>query len=295
QLLGDQRERGIPVDRLVVGRARPQHHRLGQPALLAQPVVGAFGQVVDRVLGEELPRHPALGGLLRDGFRAVLAELDVLALLARRFLRLRPGAARAVEPFPLVDQPQRAHGAHRADLLDGPLHRDGHAWDACRPILRLADFQLCFVDVCLRCFACHVPMMHLRQAEPESQKGQVIHRYAERMRLRRVYDEPSPDDGTRVLVDRVWPRGVSKDQLDAEWVRDVAPSTELRKWFGHDPERFAEFTRRYREELESETAQEGLWRLRALAERGPVTLLTATRDIEHSHAGVLVDLLNDKG
>lgn len=115
------------------------------------------------------------------------------------------------------------------------------------------------------------------------------------MRLRRVYDEPSPDDGTRVLVDRVWPRGVSKDQLDAEWVRGVAPSTELRKWFGHDPERFAEFTRRYREELESETAQEGLERLRALAERGPVTLLTATRDIEHSHAAVLVDLLNDNG
>jgi uncharacterized protein YeaO (DUF488 family) len=113
------------------------------------------------------------------------------------------------------------------------------------------------------------------------------------MRVRRVYDEPSPSDGTRVLVDRVWPRGVRKDSLDAEWLTDVAPSAELRRWFGHDPERFAEFERRYRAELESEAAQRGLDRLRELAERGPVTLLTATRDVRHSHAAVLAKVLDE--
>jgi uncharacterized protein YeaO (DUF488 family) len=110
--------------------------------------------------------------------------------------------------------------------------------------------------------------------------------------VRRVYDEASPEDGTRVLVDRMWPRGLAKDvaRLD-DWAKHVAPSTELRRWYGHDPERFPEFRRRYRAELDQSPRREALGRLRALADRAPLTLLTATRDVEHSHAAVLADLL----
>jgi len=110
------------------------------------------------------------------------------------------------------------------------------------------------------------------------------------VQVRRVYDDPRSDDGTRVLVDRVWPRGVRKEDLDAEWLKDVAPSPELRRWFGHDPEKFAEFRRRYRAELEAGEARAALDHLRELA-TGPLTLLTATKDVEHSHATVLAGLL----
>jgi uncharacterized protein YeaO (DUF488 family) len=106
----------------------------------------------------------------------------------------------------------------------------------------------------------------------------------------RIYDAPS--SGTRVLVDRLWPRGVAKaDVHHDEWLRDVAPSTDLRKWFGHDPERFDEFARRYRAELDTDPAASALATLRTKAAAGPLTLLTATRDVEHSHARVLADLL----
>lgn len=108
--------------------------------------------------------------------------------------------------------------------------------------------------------------------------------------VRRVYEDPRSDDGTRVLVDRVWPRGVRKEDLDAEWLKDVAPSPDLRRWFGHDPAKFAEFRRRYRAELEAGEARAALDHLRELA-AGPLTLLTATKDVEHSHATVLADLL----
>lgn len=110
--------------------------------------------------------------------------------------------------------------------------------------------------------------------------------------MRRVYDPPEDDDGTRVLVDRVWPRGLSKAaaHLD-EWCRDVAPSTELRTWYGHDPERFEEFARRYLVELQEHERMAALTELRGLARRAPLTLLTATKEIEISHAAVLVDLL----
>ncbi|GDY32978.1 DUF488 domain-containing protein [Gandjariella thermophila] len=112
------------------------------------------------------------------------------------------------------------------------------------------------------------------------------------VRLRRVYDEPSPEDGTRVLVDRVWPRGLSKESARVdEWARDVAPSTELRKWYGHDPARFTEFRRRYEDELGAPERSAALDRLRELSRRGPLTLLTATRDVEHSQAAVLAGRL----
>jgi uncharacterized protein YeaO (DUF488 family) len=112
------------------------------------------------------------------------------------------------------------------------------------------------------------------------------------VRLRRVYDEPTGEDGTRVLVDRVWPRGLSKDRARIDqWCKQVAPSTELRKWYSHDPGRFAEFTRRYRAELEDPERAEALAGLRGLARDRTVTLVTATKAIEISQAAVLADLI----
>lgn len=111
------------------------------------------------------------------------------------------------------------------------------------------------------------------------------------VRVRRVYDEPESEDGARVLVDRLWPRGVRRDALDLDdWNKDVAPSAELRTWFGHDPEKFAEFGSRYRDELDTAAGRAALDRLRALSRSGPLTLLTATKDLEHSHTAVLAEL-----
>ena len=112
------------------------------------------------------------------------------------------------------------------------------------------------------------------------------------VRVRRVYDEPEPDDGTRVLVDRVWPRGLTKDKarLD-QWFKQVAPSTDLRKWYSHDPKRFEEFGRRYRDELKDAERAQALQHLRELAKSGTLTLLTATKHAEISEAAVLADLI----
>jgi uncharacterized protein YeaO (DUF488 family) len=114
------------------------------------------------------------------------------------------------------------------------------------------------------------------------------------IRVRRVYDDPSPEDGARVLVDRVWPRGLRKDaaRLD-EWAKDVAPSTELRTWYHHDPAKFDEFRRRYTAELQQPGPREALSRLRALAAGKPVTLLTATTDLDLSQAAILAGLLRE--
>ncbi|MEU4667914.1 DUF488 family protein [Amycolatopsis sp. NPDC023774] len=115
------------------------------------------------------------------------------------------------------------------------------------------------------------------------------------VRIARVYDPAGSDDGTRVLVDRVWPRGLAKDKaaLD-DWCKAVAPTTELRKWYAHDPGRFAEFTRRYRAELtEPGPAADALADLRAVAARGPLTLLTASRALDISQAAVLAQLLSE--
>jgi uncharacterized protein YeaO (DUF488 family) len=113
-----------------------------------------------------------------------------------------------------------------------------------------------------------------------------------KVQVRRVYDETRSDDGVRVLVDRVWPRGVRKEAVELdEWTKDVAPSADLRKWFGHDPEKFTRFTARYRGELDTASGQAALDHLRMLAKGKPLTLLTATKDVQHSHAAVLADLL----
>src|SRR2546423_3884886 len=112
------------------------------------------------------------------------------------------------------------------------------------------------------------------------------------VRVRRVYDDRERSDGRRVLVDRLWPRGLRKDAAEVdEWLREVAPSTELRKWYGHEPARFAEFAERYRAELAEPERAEALGRLRGYAEAGPLTLLTAARDVDHAHPVVLVDLI----
>jgi uncharacterized protein YeaO (DUF488 family) len=110
-----------------------------------------------------------------------------------------------------------------------------------------------------------------------------------RIRVARVYDDPSPDDGQRILVDRLWPRGFRKDDPRVgTWLKDVAPSKELREWYNHQPERFDEFAARYRTELQG---SEALDDLRKLTKRGVVTLVTATREIAGSHVAVLATLL----
>lgn len=112
------------------------------------------------------------------------------------------------------------------------------------------------------------------------------------VRARRVYEEPQPGDGKRVLVDRLWPRGLAKDAAHVdEWLKAVAPSDELRKWYGHDPGKFAEFRRRYGDELREQERAEALRHLRELAAEGTVTLLTATKDLEHSQAADLAERL----
>jgi uncharacterized protein YeaO (DUF488 family) len=110
------------------------------------------------------------------------------------------------------------------------------------------------------------------------------------VRLKRAYEPPARSDGYRVLIDRLWPRGVSKHdaQLD-EWARELAPSSELRRWFGHDPARFEEFRRRYLDELTDQETK--LRELRRLARDGTLTLVYGARDSEHNDAVVLADLL----
>ena len=112
------------------------------------------------------------------------------------------------------------------------------------------------------------------------------------VRVRRAYDAPETADGTRVLVDRLWPRGLAKAKADIdEWCKDIAPSTDLRKWYGHDPARFDEFSRRYQAELKEPQPAEALAHLRALAKGKPLTLLTATREPQISEAAVLADIV----
>ncbi|HEX4212740.1 MAG TPA: DUF488 family protein [Candidatus Dormibacteraeota bacterium] len=112
--------------------------------------------------------------------------------------------------------------------------------------------------------------------------------------LHRVYAGPPPE-GTRVLVDRLWPRGISRERLSPElWLREIAPSDELRRWFGHRPENWAEFRRRYLEELSEPMQSEALDQLVDLARNGPLVLLYSARDEEHNQAVVLRDALAER-
>ena len=112
------------------------------------------------------------------------------------------------------------------------------------------------------------------------------------VRLQRAYDEPAPDDGYRVLVDRVWPRGRTKAQLRLDaWARHLSPSPQLRTWFGHDPARWAEFQARYHAELAEPDRAQALDALAERARQGPVTLVFGARDPEHNQARVIADEL----
>ncbi len=110
------------------------------------------------------------------------------------------------------------------------------------------------------------------------------------VRVKRVYDKPAKTDGRRVLVDRVWPRGLTKGEAELdEWLKEIAPSTRLRKWFGHDPARWNEFKRRYSAELEAQ--REEVEQLAQKAKKRKVTLLFAAKDVEHNNAVALKEFL----
>jgi uncharacterized protein YeaO (DUF488 family) len=111
--------------------------------------------------------------------------------------------------------------------------------------------------------------------------------------IKRAYDNPTPQGGVRILIDRLWPRGVSKTELKLDaWPRELAPSTELRKWYSHDPARFAEFRRRYKAELAQRPEQ--LNALHAMVKGRAATLVTATRELDLSHAEVMRSILQRK-
>src|SRR5580704_16549473 len=113
------------------------------------------------------------------------------------------------------------------------------------------------------------------------------------IRIKRAYETPDKEDGTRILVDRLWPRGLTKEKARVDlWLKDVAPSTELRKWFAHDPAKWAEFRLRYREELKRNKEQVSL--LRREAAKGTVTLVYGAKDQEHNEAVILQRLLTAK-
>jgi uncharacterized protein YeaO (DUF488 family) len=127
-----------------------------------------------------------------------------------------------------------------------------------------------------------------RSARPSRPK-----RRASSIAIKRAYDKPSAKDGVRILIDRLWPRGLSKTKLKIDaWPRELTPSTDLRKWYGHEPARFAEFRRRYRAEL-AEHAKE-LDALRTMVKGRSATLITATREVDLSHAAVMRGILRRK-
>lgn len=108
--------------------------------------------------------------------------------------------------------------------------------------------------------------------------------------VKRVYDPPSPEDGLRVLVDRLWPRGLSRERAQVDWwARELAPSDALRRWFAHDPARYPEFVRRYREELRGNPSLE---RLKALGAQGTVTLLFGAKEARYNNATALLEVLS---
>lgn len=112
------------------------------------------------------------------------------------------------------------------------------------------------------------------------------------LKIKRIYDSVSKDDGKRILVDRLWPRGIKKDEaMIDEWMKDIAPSDELRKWFSHDPSKWNEFRSRYRKELKSKSVL--VERLKADAKKVTITLLFAAKDVEHNNAVLLKDVIQE--
>lgn len=110
------------------------------------------------------------------------------------------------------------------------------------------------------------------------------------VKTKRIYDPASPDDGKRILIDRLWPRGIKKEEAKIdEWLKDIAPSGELRKWFSHDPAKWQEFRKRYKDELKKKS--ELVEKLKAEAKKGNITLLFAAKDTEHVNAVVLKEVI----
>lgn len=110
------------------------------------------------------------------------------------------------------------------------------------------------------------------------------------MKIKRIYEEPETADGYRILVDRVWPRGLSKEKAKIdEWDKEIAPSTELRKWFAHQPELFKEFSKKYKAELKSKT--EDIDRIRSISKKKNLTILYSAKDTKHNQAVVLMEVL----
>lgn len=115
------------------------------------------------------------------------------------------------------------------------------------------------------------------------------------VRVARVYDQPTPDDGARVLVDRLWPRGLAKDAAALHsWCKQIAPSAELRTWYAHDPERFDQFAARYRAELAEPDRAAALAALREISSHRTLTLLTATKALANSHATALAQVIRER-
>lgn len=111
------------------------------------------------------------------------------------------------------------------------------------------------------------------------------------IKIKRVYEEPDPKDGFRILVDRLWPRGLTKEKAAADlWLKNIAPSTELRKWFNHDPEKWKEFQKKYQKELKEN--KEAVSVLKERVKQGPVTLLYGAKDQEHNEAQVLKEFVS---
>ncbi len=111
------------------------------------------------------------------------------------------------------------------------------------------------------------------------------------IKIKRIYDPASPDDGKRIYIDRLWPRGMKKEEVKIdEWLKEISPSDDLRKWFGHDPSKYAEFERRYKKELEKNS--EILERIKKEGKRKTVTLLFSAKDEEHNHATVMREILS---
>ncbi|MFT9399723.1 DUF488 domain-containing protein [Acetobacter sp.] len=136
----------------------------------------------------------------------------------------------------------------------------------------------------------HATSSHPHSATPPGGKAKRVEEAAGPIFLRRVYEDPTPEDGARVLVDRLWPRGVSKERAHLTlWLKDIAPSTELREWFGHDPARWEGFQQRYKAEVAQNP--DAMAQLVALARKGPVTLLFGARNTTENEAVVLAQLL----
>ena len=141
--------------------------------------------------------------------------------------------------------------------------------------------------------ACHGLGVHQELSRPGQRvniEGDGSRNAIKRLRTKRIYERPDASDGRRILIDRLWPRGVTREQATVHvWMKEIAPSPSLRRWFGHDPDRWLEFRKRYTAELAANEAS--IHKLASLAAAGSVTLLYASRDEGHNHALVLADYM----